>query len=220
MPTLNGNITIRHATIEDSSFLAQVMLISGRAHVERGIWEVVLGGPEHEVLDFLEQLSITDPPHLFHYSCFLVAEADNRPVAGLGGYDPGAKGYEKLQEAVARVQAGKGHAPQDPQVAKRAQRVLSCLPQNIDGAWVIDSVATLPGYRRRGISEKLLEAILEIGRTRGHTTAQVNIYIGNVPAQEAYEKMGFSTREEKLCPAFMEDVGAPGMASMTTDLET
>jgi ribosomal protein S18 acetylase RimI-like enzyme len=102
---------------------------------------------------------------------------------------------------------------------KRVQRVLSCLPHTIDGAWTIDSVATLPGYRRRGITGRLLEAILETGRRRGCGMSQVNIYVGNLPAQKAYEKMGFSIHEERLCPAFMEEIGAPGMVSMTMDLE-
>jgi len=219
MPDTVENITIRPATLKDASFLARVMLISGRAHVERGIWEVILGGAEHEVLDFLEQISITNPPHLFHYSCFLIAEADNKPVAGLGGYDPDVKGYEKLRTAVEKVQKARDLSSQSQDMSKRAEDVLSCLPESVDGAWVIDSVATLPEYRRRGISEKLLTRILEIGRMRGHERAQVNIYVGNVPARRAYEKIGFSLHEERLCPTFMEKIGSPGMASMTIEHE-
>jgi len=219
MPDTVENIAIRPATRADASFLARVMLISGRAHVERGIWEVILGRPEEEVLGFLEHISITDPPHLFHYSCFLIAEANKKSVAALGGYDPEVKGYEKLRTAVERVQAERGYSSQAHEMSQRAEKVLSCLPENIAGAWIIDSVATLPDYRRRGISEKLLERILEIGRMGGHRKTQVNIYVGNLPAQRAYEKMGFSLHEEILCPVFMEKIGSPGMASMTIEHE-
>ena len=50
--------------------------------------EVILGGTEEECLNFLVQLSMTNRPHLFHYTCFIVAEVDGRLVAALGGYDP------------------------------------------------------------------------------------------------------------------------------------
>jgi len=212
------NISIRHATIEDAPFLAQVILMSGRAHVEKGIWEVVLGGTEQETIEFLKQITITDPPHLFHYSCFLIAEANNEPVAGLGGYDPSIKGYEKLREASENVQRKTGNCSADPKTAQRANKVLSCLPQNIYGAWIIDSVATFPQFRKRGISGMLLREIIEVGKRHNFTKAQVNIYIGNGPAQHAYEKLGFSVYEENRNPAFMEEIGSPGMLSLVTYL--
>ncbi|MGD9085565.1 MAG: hypothetical protein PVJ41_11355, partial [Desulfobacterales bacterium] len=79
------DIHIRPAGREDAKFLAWLILTAGRAHVSRGIWEVILGGTEQENLKFLSLLAITTIPHLFHYSCYLVAESDGRPVAGLGG---------------------------------------------------------------------------------------------------------------------------------------
>lgn len=214
-----GKAVIRRAEPGDAPFLARIMLISGRAHVERGIWEVVLGRPEQGVLDFLRRVAVTGPAHLFHYSCFLTAEEDGAPVAGLGGYDPAVKGYDKLRQAVESVRRAEGSTPRDPETEERAQRVLSCLPDQIDGAWVIDSVATLPEFRRRGISEKLLSRILEAGSDLGHSKAQVNIYIGNDPARKAYEKMGFSVVEEKRCTSFMEEIGSPGMMSMAVSLK-
>jgi ribosomal protein S18 acetylase RimI-like enzyme len=110
-----------------------------------------------------------------------------------------------------------GGAP-DPQVAERAGKLLSCLPRNIKGAWVIDSVAALPGYRRKGISEALLREIAAIGKRNDFKKAQVVLYIDNVPAQRAYEKLGFSANEERRDNAFMEAIGSPGMMSMEMSL--
>ena len=215
--TTMDNISLRPANIEDAPFIAQVILLSGRANVEKGIWEVILGGAEEETIEFLRQIAIAEPPHLFHYTCFLIAEVEGVPVAGLGGYDPNVKGYDKLREAVENVRRKIGSAP-DPATDKRAKKVLSCLPHNIDGAWIIDSVATLPGYRRKGISEALLREISELGKRKGFRKAQVCLYIGNVPAQRAYEKLGFSINEERRDPAFMEEIGSPGMLSMAATL--
>ena len=95
---------IRPARPEDASFLAHAILLAGRAHVKRGIWEVVLGGTEEECVTFLHHIAITQIPHLFHYSYYLIAEDDaSRPIGSLGGYDPEISGYHALQRAIPEV---------------------------------------------------------------------------------------------------------------------
>jgi len=212
------NITIRSASTHDASFLAWVILISGRAHVQRGIWEVILGGREQECLTFLQSLTVTQTPHLFHHSCFLIAEAGGRPAAALGGYDPKSLGYPTLRIAIKEVGYKRGFSGPDPEAMKRSQQVLSCIPEDVEGAWVVDSVATLPEFRRQGITSDLLEKILERGRSQGFRRAQINIYIGNIPAQRLYEKHGFQIMDEKRHPDFEKEIGSPGMARLLRDL--
>jgi len=213
------NADIRPARSEDAGFLAWVILTAGRAHVTRGIWEVILGGTEQNNLDFLKLLAVTATPHLFHYSCYLIAEADGRPAAGLGGYDPEICGYEALYRAIPEVFKKLGHSDgPDPETNKRAERVLCCIPEDTEGAWIIDSVATLPEYRRKGLVDRLLAAILEKGRQKGFQKAQISIYIGNRPAQRAYEKHGFKIVDEKHHPDFEAEIGSPGMALMLRNL--
>jgi translation initiation factor 4G len=213
------NIQIRPARPEDAEFLAWVILTAGRAHVTRGIWEVILGGTEQNNLDFLTLLAETTTPHLFHYSCYLIADADGRPAAGLGGYDPKIRGYEALYRAIPEVlkRMGRSGGP-DPERNKRAERVLCCIPEDTEGAWIIDSVATLPEYRRKGLVDRLLAAILEKGRQEGFRRAQISIYIGNIAAQRAYEKHGFKIVDEKRHPDFEAEIGSPGMALMLRNL--
>jgi ribosomal protein S18 acetylase RimI-like enzyme len=212
------NIKIRPARPKDASFLAWVIITSGRAHVQRGIWEVILGGTEEDCLAFLQKLVVTKTPHLFQYSCFLVAEVDGRPVAALGGYDPRSLGYPALRKAVIEVVQKLGMTEPDKSASARSERVLSCIPEDVDGAWVIDSVATVPEFRRQGIVSRLLEEILAKGRKQGFHRAQINMYIGNTPAEKAYEKHGFKVVDEKRDPAFEEEIGSPGMARLLRDL--
>ena len=40
---------------------------------KKGIWEVVLGGTKEECEVFLHHLSITNIPHLYHYSFYIIA---------------------------------------------------------------------------------------------------------------------------------------------------
>jgi hypothetical protein len=82
------DVQIRTGRPEDASFLAWVILTAGRAHVQRGIWEVILGGSEEECLAFLQKLIVTKTPHHLRYSGFLVAEGGGVSVAALGGSDP------------------------------------------------------------------------------------------------------------------------------------
>lgn len=213
-------IRIRHACPDDASFLATATLIAGRAHVTKGIWEVILGGTEEECLDFLEHISITTIPHLFHYSCYFIAEyAEDGPVGSLGGYDPKSLGYQALQLALNEVITKLNLPPQAFQGAEeRSSKMLVCLPQEIEGAWVIDSVATLPQYRKKGIAETLLEHVLHEGKERGYHMAQINMYIGNKPALNLYKKMGFEVIEEKREEYFEHTIGSPGMLSLARTL--
>ena len=210
---------IRGARPQDASFLAKSILIAGRAHVTRGIWEVILGGTEQETLRFLQHLSITQIPHLFHYSYYLIAEEDaSGPIGSLGGYDPNIAGYHALQQAIPEVIRRLSLPAQVSNISEEAKKILACLPKGVEGAWVIDSVATLPEHRRRGVSEKLLHMILEIGKRQGYSKAQVNMYIGNEPALKLYRKFGFEIVEEILDEYFEKSIGSPGMLSLVRDL--
>ena len=212
------DIRVRSARPDDASFLAWVILISGRAHVQQGIWEVILGGTEQECLTFLQLLTITQTPHLFHHSCFLIAEAGGHPVAALGGYDPKSLGYPTLRKAIVEIVRKLGMSKPDKAAGARSEKVLCCIPEDVEGAWVVDSVATVPEFRRLGITSKLLEKMLERGRSQGFRRAQINIYIGNIPAQRLYEKHGFQVMDEKRHPDFEEEIGSPGMARLLRDL--
>lgn len=228
-----ADVTIRAAEVGDSDFLAWLILTAGRAHVSKGIWEVVLGMPEQQCLDFLGLLSNTAVPHLFHHACYLVADVDGVPRAGLGGYDPNVYGNPALLQALPEVfrrmgsggTAGggtgaggaSGAAPSLLQ-GDTPPRILSCIPEPVEDAWVVDSVAVAPAFRRQGLVSKLLETALQQGRDKGFRLAQVNIYIRNVAAQRLYEKHGFAVADEIRDPYFEAEIGSPGMARMLREL--
>ena len=214
------NIHIRDARRQDAPFLARSILIAGRAHVKKGIWEVILGLSEEQSLQFLQIIAITGPPHLFHYSCYYIAEtAVNTPAGSLGGYSPKQMGYQALQQAIPKVYK-KMQLPEQTyrEASGQAARILTCLPEEVNNAWVVDSVATMPEYRSRGIAENLLQKVLAEGKKQGYKLSQVNMYIGNEPALHLYQKMGFEIIEEKRDKYFEENIGSPGMLSLVRQL--
>jgi len=63
-------------------------------------------------------------------------------------------------------------------------RVLPCVPEGLEGAWIIDSVATLPEYRGLGLAGKLLESIVDRGRNWASVWLR-SISISATPGPEA-----------------------------------
>ena len=108
-----------------------------------------------------------------------------------------------------------GERADDP---KGVAGIVHCYPDNAEGAWVIESVATVPEFRRRGIIDALLNEILEKGRGLGFGLGQVGVFIGNTPAQRAYEKCGFRMVDEKRHPDFEAAIGCPGIARLHREL--
>jgi len=211
-------LKIRPARKNDFDFMSWLILTAGRAHVKKGIWEVILAETEEKCLNFLRELSVTKIPHYFHYSSYLLAEVDGAPVAGLGGYDPVFLGDSALWQALPEVFSKLGSETAGMDRSNEPPKIISCIPDSVEGAWVIDSVASIQRLRRKGIVSKLLKEIMEKGRKKGFKLAQINIYIGNVAAQRLYEKHGFTVIDEVRDPYFEAQIGSPGMARMLRNL--
>jgi translation initiation factor 4G len=214
-------LRIVDASPEHAQFLARVILIAHRSHLERGLWDFLVGGSEADCLRFLEALTTTSQPHWAHYSTFIVAEVDGLPVSALGGYFEAELGTETafIISAVREASGVVGRIEEDVIAGwQRAGSIAHVAPEHVPEAWVIENVATLPEFRRRGLVDRLLAEILDKGRRRGATTADVGVLIGNDPAQRAYEKAGFAVIGEKRRPEFEAVYKSPGIRSLTRAL--
>jgi len=154
-----------------------------------------------------------------HYTQFIVAEVDGRPVAALSGYDPVNLGEETVMPHMPVVMEKMGLTPEDMGPGQKGLAAfMTCHPDAVEGAYIIEQVATLPEFRRRGLITRLLEEILEKGHRLGFPRAQVSFYIGNTPAQRAYEKVGFKFFDEKRHPDFEVEIGCHGIVRLLRDL--
>jgi len=90
------SIETRPATADDAPFLAWVIQAAARSHLELGIWDLALPGPDEPRLEFLATLALTDQIHFGHFSRFRVLEVDGVPAAGLSAYENSEHGMEKL----------------------------------------------------------------------------------------------------------------------------
>lgn len=109
-------------------------------------------------------------------------------------------------EALPEVHVKLGRPPAKKTDGGGPPRITACIPPSVKGAWVIDSVATLPAFRRKGIVDRLLDNVLDLGREKGYRQAQLSIYMGNTPAQRAYEKRRFRLLDEWPDPNFEKEI--------------
>jgi len=213
------DFTIRKAQAEDGAFLADMIMMAGRNHISRAILEYLLGGKPNDCMTFLQMLLISGTPHLFHHSCYMIAENSGGPVAVMGGYDPGSMGYPALHTGIAEVSPILGWSEAEQELVKeRTDKLVPCMPQVVEGAWIIDRGATVPDARRQGAASNLIEAQISEAKEKGFGKVQVSIFIGNEPAVKMYEKAGFTIVEEKADEFFEKMIGAPGMVSMAKDI--
>ena len=88
------------------------------------------------------------------------------------------------------------------------------------GLWVmvdeahITSFAVDPRWRRRGVGERMLLALLDRAVERGAREATLEVRLSNMPARRLYEKYGF--RPVGIRPRYYSDNGEDALI-MTTD---
>ena len=146
-----------------------------------------------------------------------MAEVDGEPAAALSGYFDEEHGGPALRDGMLEADAATG-AQADAVAVERALTVLEVVPEHVPGAWIIEDVATLPPYRRRGLVDALMLAIMQRGRDNGATVSDVSVFIGNDAPQTAYEKAGYVAIAEKRDPAFEAVYKSPGVRTLRRTL--
>jgi GNAT superfamily N-acetyltransferase len=203
-------VDIRDANEGDLDFLAWVQLTASRSHVERGVWEYVNDQTEERCLDFLHRMLTSDIVHWMHWSLFQIVEVDGTPAAAMCGFDPATQGTSALSQVYPAAAADSG-VVMDQELMRRSGTIGVVAPEYADGAWVVENVATKPEFRRRGLTDALIAATLDRGRSNGFNLGQIAVFIGNEPAKQAYLKAGFEAKDEKRDPTFEAELGFPGM---------
>ena len=217
MMTAATEARIVEAGPEHARFVAWVTLAAFRSHLPLGMWDYMFGGSDEDLLDYLEVLTMTEQRHWVHHSLFSIAEVEGTPAAGLSGFFEETQGGDGLPLAIQEANEKTGRIA-DPERLGRAMTIRNIVMQHEPGAWVVESVATHPEFRRRGLVDLLMAEMLERGRERGATTADIGVFIGNDPAQRAYEKHGFRVVDEKRDAAFEAIYGTPGARMMRRGL--
>jgi ribosomal protein S18 acetylase RimI-like enzyme len=218
------DVHVRRANSDDTEFLAAAMLSASRGHLAYGLWDLIIGADEAGCLDYLKRLASAEPPSLYHYQSYVIAEVAGYRAAALCGFETGSKSpvvWSIVGEAMSNVQRDLGWT--EAQAVASSQRVApiwaACMPPDIGADFVIENVATRPEYRRRGLVSTLIEEMLRDASGRGCRLAQISTYIGNDAAVSAYEKSGFRILDEKRCTEVQKILGVPGFIRLTREVK-
>jgi len=207
------DVKIVTATRAHAPFVAWVTMAAGRSHLPLGFYDFIAGGDEATTLRYCELLATTDALHFAHYSTYFVAEVNGVPAAGMCGYFEESHG--NIMAGFLEVEARLGRTPEEMQAClAKAGTIIHVMPEHVPGIWIVEHVATKPEFRRQGLVERLIGEVIDAGRQRGATTADIGVLIGNDPAQRAYEKCGFEVIDEKRHPDFEAAYNCPGIRAM------
>ena len=211
---------IRRATTEDIPFLGWVMFTAARSHLDKCVWETIFDETEAGVRDLLERVAQTDQTHWCHASKFWIAEVEGKAAAALGGFVPETEGSGPLGEAMLDVARNQLSYPEEriSELLQRGAISMGGMPDDLEAVWGVENVAVLPEYRGAGLTDRLFEHVLDEGRSRGFSRAQILCLIGNDAAQRAWERNGFQLQTERRDAAFEALFGCPGGKLFAQDL--
>jgi len=220
-PVLEGAAPlIRAARESDVPFLASVLAMAGRGHLERGPWDLLFPdtAERQRALEYMAAGPVTS---WCHREYFHVAELQGQPCAALVAFDAARLGDTSLAAPLYATFAMLGWSEERAAgLGPLLGPYVACFPDMPPDTWIVENVGTRKDARRHGLVRALLDRALEAGRRSGCSQAQISCLIGNDAAQRAYERAGFEVVEEKRDPAFEALIGAPGFSRMTRTLDT
>lgn len=203
-------MVIRTAKPDDASFIAWAILESTRAGKKQGVFDLIFS-PAADMMTMLETLIVNDIKTICHYSNFLIAEIEGQPVGALCGYDGYKLSWDTMSEAL-RSMGCQGD------YKERIASYLLCEPEIEKNTLILDFMVAKDEFRGLGVVKELVKKVLLNARLKGFRKAQTGIEIGSIETQLAYEKMGFTAKEQKKSEYYLKDFGRAGITRYVMDL--
>lgn len=204
------SIKIKQAKVEDSAFLAQMILQSSRAGKKDGLFDLLFGTNDNKlILQRLEELTKTTAKSHCHFSNFLLAELDGKLVGTLCSYEPRISNKESFIKALTEI----GCSDEN----KALEIMYICDFKFNTRTLIFDFMEEVEGFIDVGILKALMQKSLLTARLKGYTIAQTMIEIGSLESELFYKKMGFRVVEQKECELYKEKFGRRGMSLMSIE---
>jgi GNAT superfamily N-acetyltransferase len=212
------NPDVRDARPGDAPTVAYLMYVAGRGHVRTSVLDLLIPGEPGPTPGRLEQvvgLVRAKTRSMFHYSFYRVAEVNGKVAALAGSYH---LEETSIDDFVAALEEAGWDREDFERTGERMDPFLAVTPSIPDDALVVENVATLEGFRRRGLTAALMADAVARGHREGFPRMQISCFIGNTPAERAYEKAGFEVTDRYTSEKFEELFGCPGMSRLIFNL--
>ncbi len=205
-------INIRPAQEKDIPFLGGVMYVAAQSHLAQCPWDVIFGEPKNRTLTLLQRTLKIPELYWSYFGNFWLAEVNAKPVAAMCAFAPAVETgthLADLQLSIFRQNAEYSES-QIMGVSERLAIATLGLPDELNDAWGIESVAVLPEFRGKAVVDRLFEKVFDKGRAKGFKRAQIMCLKGNHQAQKTFERNGFKNVMEKEDAAFEKLFGTAG----------
>jgi len=179
-----------------------------RGHTGIGSWDVMLPGTDEDRLAILAALADTSQPSYVHWSTFLIAEIDDKPVGTVAGYVPKLMTTALFVAACWEVLGARADGKLSAKGAWSRDYFTVNVPQD---TMRLEWVYTDPDFRATGVSSRLIARMLDGAGGDGVPTAHVGTYIGNTPAISTYRRAGFQEFAECRHLDYEHRFKAPGL---------
>ncbi len=207
---MSTSLTTRKAAIADIPFLVQIEYEASLPPLDHCFWEDLLDGTGTTALEFIEAELRTDASNWGNVSDFIVLEEQGKPVAAAAGYIPDPEDYCPLRlsrlDAIAQELGWSSTT-----VSGFCDHYLGLFGGDVkpfflapQAPWIIENVAVLPEARGRGLGKILIQAVLEEGRSQGHSYAGIMIINGNDHARHTYGSVGFKPYQTFYADYFLD----------------
>ena len=205
------SITIKQATVDDASFLAQMILQSSRAGKKDGLFDVLFGtDDDKKVLKKLEKLTQTESKSHCHYKNFLIAQMDGKNVGTLCSYEPRISTKEAFVAALKEIGCG-------DEINKPLEVIYNCSFDTNRSRLMFDFMEELEGFIDVGVLKALMQKSLLSARLKGYRIVQTIVEIGSLETELFYKKLGFEIVDKKECEEYREIFGRAGVMLMAME---
>jgi len=214
------HVTIRSANKEDSHFLAQILYIASRSHLDESPWCKIFDETKERTLVLLSKITQNSALPWSYFSNFWIAEVDGIPAAAMCGFIPAEA--KPLMPVDSELGIAKNEFDySDDHLSAISQRLHIAtlgMPDDLPDIWAIESIAVLPEFQGQGLIDHLFKKLFIIGQEKGFKQVQVLCLIGNDCGQRAFERNGFSVLTQKTNHSFNELFGTPGAKLLVRNL--
>lgn len=198
------SITIRKASLEDTDFLATMILQSTRAGKKLGIFDIIFDVKnDKELLKSIQNLTKTDAKSHCHYTNFLIAELDGQKVGSLCSYEPRISTKQTFIDALEEVGCSDN-------VSEKLEVLYECDFELNKRTLMFDFMEELEGFIDVGVLKALMHKSLLNARLKGYRIAQAVVEMGSLDTEMYYKKLGFKKIKEKECEGYKELFGRYG----------
>jgi len=203
-------IKIRKASLEDTDFLATMILQSSRAGKKFGVFDLIFEKSPRDVLDDIQSLTATTSKNHCHYSNFLIAEIDGKKVGTLCSYEPRIATRDSFFESLKEMGC-------QEEASEYLNILNECDFKPNNRTLIFDFMEEVEGFTDVGILKELMQKSLLTARLKGYRIAQSVVEIGSLETLLFYKKLGFKEIEEKECELYKEKFGRAGLVLLSIE---